>query len=84
MTEETTEQMIPKKIFQTWHTKDFPPKMNETIEDLKRKTSVVIDMRESADGITPAVFEILGLKIDVNTAVMLIEAEFDFLLQQQA
>lgn len=31
------QQIIPKKIFQTWHTKDLPPKMKECVDDLKRK-----------------------------------------------
>jgi hypothetical protein len=29
-------QQIPKTIYQTWHTKDLPPKMAETVEKLKR------------------------------------------------
>lgn len=40
LTQKITEQMtelIPKKIFQTWFTKEFPPKMKECVDDLKRK-----------------------------------------------
>ena len=34
--EKKEEQIIPKKIFQTWHTKDLPPKMSENIEYIKK------------------------------------------------
>jgi len=34
---EEKEQIIPKKIFQTWHTKDLPPKMKKCVDDLKKK-----------------------------------------------
>jgi len=29
-------ETVPKKIFQTWHTKDLPPKMKENIEYIKK------------------------------------------------
>ena len=30
--------VIPRKIFQTWNTKDLPPKMKETTEEKIQKT----------------------------------------------
>lgn len=35
--QEIIKQIIPKKIFQTWFTKDLPRKMKECVDDLKRK-----------------------------------------------
>lgn len=44
---------IPRHIFQTWHTKDLPPKMAENVENLKKKnpefTHHLFDENECAE-----------------------------------